>query len=115
MAYADDVFGQVTALGSTYTIIGSAVPASTKWRILFNITNRTSSVAYLRLYRADNSWSSGEPTGGTLKAAIAYDVPVAVGDVLQITGIVLLTTEKIVAYSSVASALDITAQGVAVT
>lgn len=108
-------FGQVTALGSTYTIIGSAVPSSTTWNVLFNITNRTSSVANLRLYIADNSWSSGEPTGGTLKTAVAYDMPIAVGDVVQISGIVYLTTEKIVAYSSVASALDITAQGVAIT
>lgn len=111
----EDRFGEVTALGSTYTIIGSAVPASTTWNVLFNITNRTSSVANLRLYIADTSWSTGEPTGGTLKAAVAYDMPIAVGDVVQISGIIYKTTNKIVAYSSVASALDITAQGVAIT
>lgn len=111
----EDRFGEVTALGSTYTIIGAAVPASTTWNVLFNITNRTtSSTAKLRLYIADNSWSSGEPTGGTLKTAVAYDMQIAAGEVVQITGIVYKTTEKIVAYSDTASSLDISANGVAI-
>lgn len=111
----EDRFGELTALGTTYTIVGAAVPASTKWNVLINITNRTATVAYLRLYIADTSWSTGEPTGGTLKAAIAYDFPIGVGDVAQISGIILKTTEKLIAYSSLASALDITANGVAIT
>lgn len=103
-------FGQTTALGTTYTNLGS--PSGVTWNILANITNRSSSVAYLQLFIADTSWSSGEPTGGTLKAAIAYNMPIAVGDVVQISGFVVLTTEKVIAYSSVASALDITLNGV---
>lgn len=108
-------FGELTALGTSYTIIGSAVPSSTTWNTLFTITNRISTSVSLRLYIADNSWSSGEPTGGTLKAAIAYDLPIPPGDVVQIPGVIFLTTEKIVARSSTASSLDISASGVAIT
>lgn len=111
----EDRFGELTSLGTAYTIVGAAVPASTTWNTLINITNRTTGTANLRLYIADTSWSSGEPASTTLKAAIAYDYPILAGDVVQISGIILKTTEKLVAYSSVASALDITANGVAIT
>ena len=70
MARTEDRFGEVTALGTTYTLLGT-VPSSTTWNTLVSITNRTSGASNLRLYIADSSWSSGEPTGGTLKAAIA--------------------------------------------
>ena len=115
MARTESRFGELTALGTTYTIIGSAVPSSTTWNTHFSITNRLSVTALLRLYVADNSWSSGEPTGSTLKAAIAYDLPIAPGDVVQISGVIFLTTEKIVARSNTASSLDITANGVVIT
>lgn len=107
-------FGQVTALGSTYTNIAT-IAASTTANILLNITNRTASQVNFRAYVADTSWSSGEPTGGTIKAAIAYDMPIAAGDVVQISGVTMLTTEKLVVYSGTASALDILASGVAIT
>lgn len=110
----EDRFGELTALGTTYTIVGAAVPASTSWNLLINVTNRTADTVKLRLYIADTSWSSGEPASTTLKAAIAYDYPILAGDVVQISGIIMKTTEKLVAYSSVASALDITANGVAI-
>lgn len=105
-------FGELTALGTAYTIIGAAVPASTTWNLAFTVTNRTTSTSSLRLYIADTSWTTGEPTGGTLKTALAYDYPVAPGEVFQITGVVALTTEQIVARASVASSLDIAMSGV---
>lgn len=106
-------FGAVTALGATYTNLYT-VPASTTVNLLLNVTNRTATLAYLRVYIADTSWSTGEPTAGTIKAAIAYDMPITAGTVAQISGIVLNTTEKLVVYSSVAASLDIIASGVAV-
>lgn len=115
MARNETRFGELTSLGTTYTIIGAAVPSATKWNMLVNITNRTGASALLRLYIADTSWTTGEPTGGTLKTAIAYDLPIAAGDVVQISGIVANATEKIVARSSVATSLDISLQGVAIT
>lgn len=115
MPRLEDRFGELTALGTSYTIVGGAVPSSTTWNLLVNITNRLTSTVKVRLYIADASWSSGEPTGGTLKAAIAYDLPIAAGDVVQISGIVMKTTEKLIARSDTADALDITAQGVAIT
>jgi hypothetical protein len=110
----EDRFGETTALGTTYTNIGT-VPSSTTWNILLNVTNRTTSPVLLRAYIADTSWASGEPTGGTLKAAIAYDLSISAGEVLQITGIILKTTEKLIVRSNTASSLDITANGVAIT
>lgn len=111
----EDRFGELTALGTAYTIVGAAVPALTMWNLLVNVTNRTTSPSYLRLYIADTSWASGEPTGGTLKAAIAYDLLVPAGGVEQITGIIMKATEKLIARASVASSLDVTANGVAIT
>lgn len=105
----EDRFGETKLLGSTYTLI---VTADNTWNLLFNITNHVSSVSNLQLFIADTSWSSGEPTGSTLKAAIAYNLPIAVGDVVQISGIIVKNTEKIVAYASQASSLDILVNGV---
>jgi len=111
----EDRFGEVTALGTSYTIVGAAVPATTTWNVLVSVTNRLTDSVKLRLYIADTSWSSGEPTGGTLKIAIAYDRPIAPGETAQISGFIMKTTEKLIARSDTASALDISAQGVAIT
>ena len=111
----EDRFGELTGLGVTYTIVGAAVPAITTWNILANVTNRTTSSVKLRLYIADTSWSSGEPTGGTLKTALAYDMPLSAGEVVQISGVIVKTTEKIVARSDTASSIDIALSGVAIT
>jgi len=110
----EDRFGEATGLGTTYTLLGT-VPASTTWNLLVNVTNRTAGVVKLRLYVADTSWTTGEPTGGTLKAAIAYDTPIAVGDVWYDSGVVMKTTEKLVARSDTAASLDILVSGVAIT
>lgn len=106
-------FGATSSLGSTYTNLAT-IAASTTANILLNVTNRTAVTANFRAYVADNSWSSGEPTGGTLKAAIAYDMPIAAGDVVQISGIVMNTGEKLIVYSGTASSLDVIASGVAI-
>lgn len=111
----EDRFGEIASLGTTYAIVGAAVPASTTWNVLFNVVNRTGASSLLRLYIADTSWTTGEPTGGTLKAAIAYDLPINAGETVQISGTIVKTTEKLVARASVASSLDITAHGVAIT
>jgi len=113
-ARLEDRFGELTALGTSYTIVGGAVPASTMWNLLVNVTNRTTGTAKLRLFIADTSWTTGEPTGSTLKAAIAYDLGIIPGDVVQISGIVMKPTEKLVARSDTASSLDITANGVSI-
>lgn len=113
MARTESRFGATTALGTTYTSLG-AVPAATTWNVLLNVTNRLTSSVKLRAYIADTSWSSGEPTGGTLVAAIAYDTVISPGAVLQISGIVLATTNKLVVWADTGSALDIIASGVAI-
>ena len=111
----EDRFGEISGLGTTYTIVGAAVPASTKWNTLINLANRHASATIkVRLYIADTSWTTGEPTGGTLKAAIAYDLSLLPGTVEQITGIIMLTTEKLIARSDTASSLDISVSGVAI-
>ncbi len=107
-------FGEVSSLDTTYTAIGT-VPAGSIWNILLNVTNRTaSSTVKLRAYVAGTGWTTGEPTGGTLKAAIAYDTIITPGDVTQITGIVMNAGERIVVRSDTASSLDVIAAGVEV-
>lgn len=110
----EDRFGEITSLGTSYTNIGT-VPSLTTWNVLVNVTNRTAAVANFRMYVADTSWSTGEPTGGTLKAAIAYDMPIAAGETVQISGFIMKTTEKLIVRSSTATSLDVTANGVAIT
>lgn len=114
MGRAETRFGQVSSLGTTYTNIGT-VPSSTTWNVLLNVTNRSTSGANLRAYIADTSWTTGEPTAGTLKAALAYDRLIAPGEVFQVSGIVMNATEKLIVYSGTASALDIIASGVSIT
>lgn len=110
----EDRFGEATGLGTTYTLLGT-VPASTTWNLLLNITNLTAAVVLFRAYIADTSWSSGEPTGGTRKVSIAYDLPIVVGDVVQISGFVMKTTEKLVVRADTAASLGVSASGVAIT
>ena len=78
----EDRFGEATSLGTTYTLIATVATSHT-YNLLVNVTNRTASASNLRLYIADTSWSTGEPTGGTLKVAVAYDLPIAAGDVVS--------------------------------
>jgi len=113
MARIETRFGVATALGMTYTSLGT-VPALTTWNLLLNVTNRTVNTVAFRAYVADTSWSSGEPTGGTIKASIAYDYSVSGGAIFQVTGIVMNATEKLIVYSGTASALDVIASGVAI-
>lgn len=115
MARTETQLGVTTALGTTYTQIGSDIAASTTFNLHLNITNRTTGTAKLRAYVADGTWTTGEPTGGTLKAAIAYDLAISPGEVVQISGIVMATTNALVVRSDTASSLDIIASGVSIT
>lgn len=108
-------FGTVKDLGTTYTIVGSAVASGHDLNLLLNVTNLLTSVVKIRVYIADTSWSSGAPSGSTKVAAIANDLPIAVGDVVQISGIILTATQKLVVYSDTASGVDVIASGVDIT
>lgn len=110
----EDRVGEATGLGTTYTSLGT-VPASTTWNVLLNVTNRLTASVKLRAFVADNSWSTGEPTGGTLKFAMAYDMSIGAGETVQISGNVMKTTEKLVVRSDTAAALDIGASAVVIT
>lgn len=115
MARTETQLGVYTALGTAYTQVGSDIAASTTFNLHLNVTNRTTNTAKLRAYVADGTWSSGEPTGSTIEAAIAYDLPIAPGEVVQISGIVMATTNALVVRSDTASSLDIIASGVSIT
>lgn len=109
-------FGEVTSIGTTYTIVGAAVPAATMWNTHIHLLNRhTSTTIKVRVFIADTSWTTGEPTGGTLKTALAYDTSLAPGEMIQITGVIMKTTEKLVVRSDTASSLDVAFSGVAIT
>lgn len=114
MARTETRFGATSALGTTYTNLAT-IAGGTTGNILLAITNRTTSTAKLRAYIAASSWSSGEPTGADLVAAVAYDLPVAAGDVVQISGFIMNTGEKLIVRSDTASSLDVIASGVAIT
>ena len=109
-------FGTVKDLGTTYTQVGSAVASGHEYNLHLNVTNvSASAVTGFRAYIADTSWSSGEPTGSTKVAAIVFDMPLAVGQTVQITGIVLTATQELVVRSSAATSVDVIASGVDIT
>lgn len=108
-------FGAAKDLGSTYTAIGSAVASNHAWNLLLNVTSLLTTVVKFRAYIADTSWSSGAPSGSTKTAAIVFDYPVAPGDVVQISGVVLAATQKLVVYADTSSGLDVIASGVDIT
>lgn len=114
MARAESSFGAVSALGTSYTLLAT-VPSATTWNLHLHIANRVSTTVKVRVFIADTSWTSGEPTGGTLVAAIAYDLAINSGEIVQITGIVMTATDELVVYSDTASSVDIIASGVAIT
>lgn len=107
----EDRFGATTSLGTTYTSLFTGTSGHV-YNLLVNVTNRTGSSANLQLFVAANSWTANEPTGGDLVAAIAYNLPIAAGDVVQVSGFVLKGTEKLIVRSSAATSLDITANGI---
>lgn len=109
MARTEKRLGVATSLGTTYTNLFTAAATT---NTLLNVTNRTSSVASLRAYIATSSWSTGEPTGSTLVASIAYDYQLAPGEVAQFSGNVLASGEKCIVRSDTASSLDVIASGV---
>lgn len=108
-------FGAVKDLGTTYTLCGSAVSTGHEYNLHLNVTNLLTSVVKVRAYIADTSWGSGAPSGSTKVAALAFDMPVAVGQTIQITGIVLTAAQKLVVRSDTTAGLDVVASGVDIT
>jgi hypothetical protein len=104
-------FGVAPALGTSYTQLGSDVPSNKRWNVLLNICNITSSAATFRAYIADTSWTTGEPSGGTLIAPVALDVVIGPADVVQIGGIILHETDALVVRAGTESSLSVIAQG----
>ena len=115
MANTTARFGANNNVGTTYVILGAAVPASTTWNVILTAVNRSASPIKIRGFVADTSWASGEPTSTALKAAFWYDTALVAGQVTQISFIVMNATEKIVVRSDTANSLDIMAAGIAIT
>ena len=109
---AEKQLGYATGLSTTYTNLYT-VPASTTTNLNMNICNRAGSDANLRIYVADTSWSTGEPTAGTLIAAVCLNLVVPAGSVIQLSGIVMATTQELIAYAS--ATVDIIVSGVEIT
>lgn len=106
-------FGSISLVGTTYVSVGT-VPSATTWNVLLHVANRTAGAVKLRAYIADSTWSTGEPTGTTFKATIAYDLSVSANGVIQISGFVMGAGEKLVVYADTASSLDVSAHGVSI-
>lgn len=104
-------FGEAKAVGTTYTNVFT-VTSSHTYNTLIHIANLTAGDVKVRAYIATNSWSSGEPTGSTLKATIMYDATLAANEFIDQTGLIFLTGEKFVVYCDTASGVDVSAHGV---
>jgi len=102
-------FGYLSSVGVTYTQLGQAT--SLNWRLDLRLANRVTGMIKVRIYRAANGWTAGEPTGATLRAAWAYDLIIRPGGVYHIDDLMLLRGEKVVVRSDTASSLDVVAQG----
>lgn len=108
MARTEARLGAVSGLDAAYVNVGTA---SDDFNLNVNVTNRTDATVELRLYIAPGSWSADEPTGAGAYA-IAYDLPIAAGDVVQISGVLMISGEKLIAHAGAADSLDIIASGV---
>src|SRR6266508_4174503 len=102
----EDRLGVSKGVGTTYTNVAT-VAASTTWNLILHAVNKTTGQVKFRAFVADNSWSSGEPTGGTLQYSVCYDLPIDPGQALQITGVVALATEILGVRCDTASAVDV--------
>ena len=107
----EDRLGAAKDVGTTYVNVGT-VPASTTFNAIVRTVCHVA--CSVRLYIAANSWTTGEPTGSDLVAKLAYDRPMVVGEVIEDTGIILETGEKLIARAS-AAGVDVLAHGVAIT
>lgn len=117
--YLEDQFGAVVGAGTDYVIVGTDVPAATKWNTLMSFVNVHSDTILVRAYIADADWvdhtTSGEPNSTELVVRLLYDKPLAKGAVLDLSGRILLTDQKLVVRSNVAASLDVLLSGVAIT
>lgn len=115
MARLETQLGVLAACGVTYTQVGADIAASTTFNLHLHMANITTGTIKVRAYVADGTWASGEPTGATLEATICKDLPISPGGIVQISGIVMATTNCLVVRSDTASSLDVIASGVSVT
>lgn len=108
---SENRLGAVKAISAaTYTIVGSAVAANHVWSGILVITTMGTVQVKVRAYVADNSWSSGVPTAGTLVSTICVDLILDPGQIVRIPR-VLLAAEKLVVYCDTASGADFAFEG----
>lgn len=101
-------FGEAT--GTTYVSIHTASASSVTHGRL-RLTNVTGSPILVRAYQADGSWTTGEPTAGTLESTICLDLQLE-GGATVVLGCALGASDEIVVRSNTASSLDSTFWGV---
>lgn len=114
MTRVESRLGVSVGVGTTYVNVGT-VAAATTWNLILEAVNKTAGIVKLRAYAADATWASTEPTGSTLQYTICYDLPIEVGETVQISGIILLTGEKLVVRCDTATGVDVAAMGVKIT
>lgn len=109
--------GIATNVGPSYVLVATATELTNSLIHVANVTSEesTGAVSNLRLYIADASWTTGRPTGGTLVARLAADTPQGIGDVFQFSGNLIEAGEKVVAWASVATSLDVIVNSVEIT
>ncbi len=102
--------GAAKDVGTAYVSVGTA---ASDFNLLIHLA--ATLACAVEVYVAAASWTTGAPTGSDLVAKLAYDMPLVAGEVAQITGVIMLSGEKLVVQSSVAASVDVLAQGVAIT
>src|SRR3989304_2080665 len=93
----------VNPIGTTYTNLYTSTAATTN--ILVHMTNTSAQAQLVRLFIADSSWTSGLPAGTTLIAAIVFDASIGVGNSLQVSGIIMVSGQKLIARAAAAEVL----------
>lgn len=111
MAFTYKEVGNAKAVGTTYVLVGAGT-SGRKVQAMAHVANLTASAVNLRLYIADTSWSSGEPTGGTLVDTLAYDVSIPANGVAGVGPFHIAGTNEVVVRAGTAASLDVHVFGV---
>ncbi len=102
--------GNVIELGSAYTSCGAGT-SGRSWQGALHVANLTGAEVLLKAFIADVSWATGEPTGGTLVAALAQDIPVPANGVLRLGPFQIESDNELVLFAGTATSLDCHAFG----
>lgn len=111
MARTETAFGYYKTLGTSHVQLGSDTTSVAN--LHFNLVNRASTTAKFTAWAAASSWTSGEPTGSD-EPALIWQLPIAPGEIVQVSGVMLAASKALVVVSDTATSIDVVVSAVVI-